>query len=253
MTETDRMSFHKNRTAYGISLDEVATKAGLSVATVGAYERFTSKYTETRTRDENAARIENALNEVIKDKLAKTFTNAINTEKEVKVVEHTDLKGNPKYLRSPIAFKLNVFLDKSNISMTEFCKMCGINSTTFAPSTIKDHPMLRPATFSKILKATGWPEEYLTRKEDIPVEPIKKKEQKPMNKTYDQSNYNPLADYPKTVNSKLICEGPAGKIFDEKLICQDGRYFREYKVTIIRKEELTKDQFLNLINKKEEV
>ena len=251
MTETDRMSFHKNRTAYGISLDEVATKAGLSVATVGAYERFTSKYTETRTRDENAARIENALNEVIKDKLAKTFTNAINTEKEVKVVEHTDLKGNPKYLRSPIAFKLNVFLDKSNISMAEFCNMCGITGTTFAPSTIKEHPLLRPSTFNKILKATGWPEEYLTRKEDIPVGSIKKKE-KTM-ETYDQSNYKPPVTVTKTSNPKLICEGPAGKIFDEKLICHDGRYFREYKVTIMRKEELTKDQFLNLINKKEEV
>lgn len=249
MTETDRMSFNKNRTSYGITLEEIATKSGLSVATVGAYERFTSKYSQTRTRDENAARIENALNDIIKEKLENTFKNAVNNEKEVKVVEHTDLKGDSKYLRSPIAFKLNIFLEKSNISMSEFCRMCGINGTTFAPSTIKDHPLLRPATFDKILKATGWPEEYLTRKEDIPVEPIKKKEKSMEVKTYDQSNYKPQVEAVKTVNSRIICEGPAGKIFDEKLICQDGRYFREYKVTILRKEEVTKEQFIKLINK----
>lgn len=230
----DRMSFHQNRMAYGITLDDVAKKAGLAVSTVGAYERFTSKYTETRTRDENAARIENALKEVIQEKLAETFSNAINIKKESDMVYSREVIGN----------KIKKFCKDSHIVTSQFISMCGLDLSSFAPSTIRKSAVLSKGSVQKILSATGWPEYYLTDENDIPVS-------KETCKTYDQSKYVPPVEVCKT-NAKLISEGPIGKIFDEKLISQDGRYFHEYKCTYIRKEEVTKEQFINLINKKEE-
>ena len=120
--------------------------------------------------------------------------------------------------------------------MFQFTEMCGLNNNVFAPYTIRSHPELSRRSIEAILKSTGWPEEYLTDSDDIPVN--------------SAALSLPVKAHKNETN--LISEGPVDKIFDEKLICQDGKYFREYKCVYIRKEELTKEQFIELINQKEE-
>ena len=66
-------NFKKIRESYGIKLQEVAERSGLAYSTVSAYERFTSKYTQTRARDESEKAITSALNSLINEKLGKLF------------------------------------------------------------------------------------------------------------------------------------------------------------------------------------
>lgn len=218
----DQINFKQKRLSYKITLEELAKKTKLSMSTISAYERFTGKYTETRTLDSNATLIENALNDIIQERIAETFPNAVkHSKKEDKVVEKAK---ELTYSRGLIRDKIQKYCKLSKISMFQFTEMCGLNSTVFAPSTVQSSPEMSRRSIQLILNATGWPEEYLTGPDDIPV---------------------------NTTN--LISEGPVDKIFDEKFICQGGKYFREYKCVYIRKEELTKEQFIEAIkNQKEE-
>ncbi len=235
MVLKDQINFKQKRLSYKITLEELAKRTKLSMTTISAYERFTGKYTETRTRDSNAALIENALNDIIQERIAEAFPNAVNhSEKEDKVVEEVK---ELTHSRSLIRSKIQKYCKQSKIPMFQFTEMCGLNNNVFAPSTIRSHPELSRRSIEAILKATGWPEEYLTDSDDIPV----------------NSAVLSLPVKAHKNETNLISEGPVDKIFDEKFICQDGKYFREYKCIYIRKEELTMEQFIESIkNQKEE-
>lgn len=253
--QVERFGFRAKRLSYGITLDDISKKCGLAISTVSAYERFSSKYTETRTRDENAIIIDRALDDIINEKIQETFTNAITSQKEEKVVDDHSLKKqveavniNPDYDRKIIFDKINKYCKESNITISEFCDMCGISTSTFAASTIKKHPYLYTRTIYKILKATGWSEDQLTGKKEIKImeekkPEIVKEEPKPVNiTTYDRDEVNSL--------SNLSHDGNV-KIEDKRYTYQDGKYYLEY--TIIRKVKrmITKEQFMNEIQKEE--
>lgn len=253
--QVERFGFRAKRLSYGITLDDISKKCGLAISTISAYERFSSKYTETRTRDENAITIDRALNDIINEKIQETFTGAVTSQKEEKVVEEYSLKKqieavnvNPDYDRKIIFDKINKYCKESNITVTEFCEMCDITSSTFAASTIKRHPYLYGRTIYKICKATGWSEDQLTGKAEIKTIDEKKPEivkgdPNPVRViTYDRDEVNSL--------SNLSHDGNV-KIEDKKYTYQEGKYYLEY--TIIRKVKrmITKEQFMNEIQKEE--
>lgn len=222
-------NFRQQRHAYNISLEEIAKKAGLSVSCISAFERFTSKYTETRTRDENASTITQALNDLIEERLSNLFAKKAAKE-EKKVEEKVAAKNvNMEYDRAKIGEKIRKYCKASNIGLVEFCKMCDIGIDSFSVSRVARSPYVYPKTLRKICKATGWNVGMLIGPDDIPIK-------KPVTTaTYNQKNYTP----------------PVGEMFDVKYICQDGRYFREYKSVHIHKDELTKNEFINQITKEE--
>ena len=245
--QVERFGFRAKRLSYGITLDDISKKCGLAISTISAYERFSSKYTETRTRDENAITIDKALNDIINEKIQETFTGAVTSQKEEKVVEEPKKIAsniNTDYKRADIAEKLLKYCAESNISIYDFCKMCGIAESTFANSTIKDHPYLYHRTIYKICKATGWTKEQLLGKEDLS---IKKEEPKPEAKpvsitTYDRDEVNSL--------SNLSHDGNV-KIEDKKYTYQEGKYYLEYTIVRKVKRMITKEQFMNEIQKEE--
>lgn len=229
--QVERFGFRAKRLSYGITLDDISKKCGLAISTISAYERFSSKYTETRTRDENAIIIDRALDDIINEKIQETFTNAITSQKEEKVVE---------YSREKIGNKLRKYCKESYISLTQFVKMCNLDQAAFAPSTIKKTQTLSKTAVNSILHATGWPENYLTDDNDIPVDSATAK---PVNVSmYERDDTNSL--------SNLSHDGNV-KIEDKRYTYQDGKYYLEY--TIIRKVKrmITKEQFMNEIQKEE--
>ena len=239
--EITHTNFKQQRLAYGISLEDISKRSGLSISCISAFERFTSKYTETRTRDENAKVITKSLNDLIEERLANLFAKrAAKEEKEM------DAKNvNVEYDRAKIGKKIRKYCEMSNIGLIEFCRMCDIGIDTFSDSRAARSPYVYPKTLRKICKATGWSVGTLIGPDDIPIK-------KPVTTaTYDQKNYIPPEGVCKTSNFKEICDGPVGEMFDIKYICQDGKYFREYKCVHVHKDELTKEQFINQITKEE--
>lgn len=235
----ERNNFKQNRLSYGIKLEDISKKSGLAISTISAYERLTSKYTETRTRDNNAQIIDRALCELIKEKLDNTFPNSI-SQKEDKVVEEsvkklaTNIK--PEYDRVKVGNKINKYCRDSFITVNDFCNMCGISKSTFSDSTCKSHPYMYDITLHKICKATGWDIKMLINNEDIPVE------NKPDNK--DKVH--------ECINSIVSNDGNVESIKDEKYTYENGEYFYEYTVVKRIKMKITKEKFLKDISKKEE-
>lgn len=252
------INFKQQRQAYKISLEEIAKKSGLSIATISAYERFTSKYTETRTRDENGRAIVNALDDIIQERITEMFPNA--TKKEDKVVEEVKEKRSyvmsNAYDRKIIANKIKKYCASSKISISEFCKMCDVSNNTFIDAVIKQNPYIKETTLDKILKATGWSVEMLMGPDDIPVQSIKKQIdpaalQKPVTNDLEPLKPNPIdADEDRKMSS-LQHDGNV-KITDERYTFQNGEYFYEYTIVRKVKRKITKEQFLNDISKKEE-
>lgn len=229
--QVERFGFRAKRLSYGITLDEISKKCGLAISTISAYERFSSKYTETRTRDENAITIDRALNDIINEKIQATFTNAVSSQKEEKVVE---------YSREKIGNKIRKYCKESCISLTQFIKMCDLDQTAFSPSTIKKSPALSKTAVNSILHATGWSENYLIDDNDIPVNSTNTK---PVSiTTYDRDEVNSL--------SNLSHDGNV-KIEDKKYTYQDGKYYLEYTIVRKVKRMITKEQFMNEIQKEE--
>jgi transcriptional regulator with XRE-family HTH domain len=248
------INFKQQRQAYKISLEEIAKKSGLAISTVSAYERFTSKYTQTRTRDENGRAITNALNDIIQEKIAETFPNA--TKKEDKVVEEVKEKRNYKingFDRAAISEKIRKYCTASGISIREFCKMCDIADNTFMGCVIRDNPLLRKQTVNKIMNATGWSLDQLTGPDDISVKKAAEYVlvQNPVTTNLEPMKPNPIdADEDRKMSS-LQHDGNV-QITDEKYTFQDGSYYYEYTIVRRVKRKITKEQFLNDISKKEE-
>lgn len=248
--ECNRISFSQKRHSYGITLDDISKKSGLAMSTISAYERFNGKYTETRTRDDNAVLIERALDDIIKERLAETFSRAV--EKEEKSMEEsvknvTATNINKELDRRTIAEKIRKYCIDSGISLNEFCKMCGITNNTFSESTVKDHPYLYDRTIYKICSATGWTREQLLKSDESTLS-APKVEAKPAVKEPKIAFYE--NDETRSLNN-LSHDGNV-QIKDKKYTFQDGKYYMEYTVVRKVKQCITKEQFMSQIEKEEQ-
>ena len=223
-------NFKQNRSAYCITLREIANRAGVSVSTVDNYEKFDSSYIRTRSRDDNAMRIEKALKELIDEKVIGLFTGG---KKEEKVVEESNNREVCQSLKNAfdreyVANKIKKYCNDNQIIISEFMEMCGLHNNVFSPSTIKRNPWLYPRTISKIIKATGWTLDMFKEDKNVPFS-IEKKEQSP------SKLVNDLED--KT------------EIKDRKFIFENGRYY-EMHVEVITKtvlKEISKEDFIAAI------
>lgn len=252
----NRISFSQKRHAYGITLDDISKKSGLAMSTISAYERFNGKYTETRTRDDNAILIERTLDDIIKERLAETFSRAVEKEeksmdmpnyvaKEVKTVTATNI--NKELDRGKIGEKIKKYCLESGISLNEFLKMCGMNNNTFSPTTVKEHPYLYERTIYKICSATGWTREQLLKSDETPSS-APKVEVKPVVKEPKMALYE--NDETRSLNN-LSHDGTV-QIKDKKFTFQDGKYYMEYTVVRKVKQCITKEQFMAQIEKEEQ-
>ena len=213
MQQTERLNFSKKRHSYGITLEEIAKKCGLSMTTVSAYERFSSKYTQTRTRDDNALRIDRALDDIIKEKIQNTFINSKKDEKSM---------NTSKIERKVIGNKIRKYCNQSHIAIEEFLRMCGIANNTFLYCVEKDHPYISERVMRKICDATGWTMEQLTCDEDLPVKETK--------------------DIPSAATEETK---------DVRYIFENGEYIMEYTVIQIQRcrKKLTKEEFMEHVAK----
>lgn len=233
--ECNRISFSQKRHSYGITLDDISKKSGLAMSTISAYERFNGKYTETRTRDDNAIIIERTLDDIIKERLAETFSRTV--EKEEKSMEEsvktiTAANVNKELDRKKISEKIRKYCIDSGISLNEFCKMCGITTSTFSDSTVKLHPYLYDRTIYKICSATGWTREQLVESDETP------------------SSTPAPNDETRSLNN-LSHDGTV-QVKDKKFTFQDGKYYMEYTVVRKVKQCITKEQFMAQIEKEEQ-
>lgn len=215
MQQTERLNFSKKRHSYGITLEEIAKKCGLSMTTVSAYERFSSKYTQTRTRDDNAVRIDRALDDIIKEKIQNTFVNSKKEEKNTSKIE-----------RKIIGNKICKYCDQSHIAIGEFLRMCGLAKNTFLYCVEKDHPYISERSIQKICDATGWTMEQLTGDKDLPVK---------------EANAMP--------SKKDIPSDATEETKDVRYIFENGEYIMEYTIIQRCRKKLTKEEFMEHIAK----
>ena len=248
--ECNRISFSQKRHSYGITLDDISKKSGLAMSTISAYERFNGKYTETRTRDDNAVLIERTLDDIIKERLAETFSRAV--EKEEKSMEEsvktiTANNVNKELDRKKIAEKIRKYCIDSGISLNEFCKMCGITNNTFSDSTVKLHPYLYDRTIYKICSATGWTREQLVKSDESPSS-APKVEAKPV---VVKEPKIALYENDETRSLNNLSHDGTVQVKDKKFTFQDGKYYIEYTVVRRVKQCITKEQFMAQIEKEE--
>ena len=249
--ECNRISFSQKRHSYGITLDDISKKSGLAMSTISAYERFNGKYTETRTRDDNAVLIERTLDDIIKERLAETFSRAV--EKEEKSMEEsvktiTANNVNKELDRKKIAEKIRKYCVDSGISLNEFCKMCGITNNTFSDSTVKLHPYLYDRTIYKICSATGWTREQLVEGNESPSSAPKVEAKPAVVKEPKIALYE--NDETRSLNN--LCHDGTVQVKDKKFTFQDGKYYIEYTVVRRVKQCITKEQFMAQIEKEEQ-
>lgn len=249
--ECNRISFSQKRHSYGITLNEISKKSGLAVNTISAYERFNGKYTETRTRDDNAIIIERTLDDIIKERLAETFSRAV--EKEEKSMEEsvktiTANNVNKELDRRKIGEKIRKYCFDSNISLREFCKMCDININTFTDTTAKLHPYLYDCTIYKICSATGWTREQLVKSDELSSLAPKVEAKPAVVKEPKIALYE--NDETRSLNN-LSHDGTV-QVKDKKFTFQDGKYYMEYTVVRKMKQCITKEQFIAQIEKEEQ-
>lgn len=249
--ECNRISFSQKRHSYGITLDDISKKSGLAMSTISAYERFNGKYTETRTRDDNAVLIERTLDDIIKERLAETVSRAV--EKEEKSMEEsvktiTANNVNKELDRKKIAEKIRKYCIDSGISLREFCKMCDINVNTFTDTTVKLHPYLYDRTIYKICSATGWTREQLVKSDEL-SSPAPKVEAKP---AVVKEPKIALYENDETRSLNNLSHDGTVQVKDKKFTFQDGKYYIEYTVVRKVKQCITKEQFMAQIEKEEQ-
>ena len=249
--ECNRISFSQKRHSYGITLDDISKKSGLAMSTISAYERFNGKYTETRTRDTNAILIERALDDIIKERLAETFSRAVEKEEKsmeesVKTITATNI--NKELDRRKIGEKIRKYCFESGISLNEFSKMCGISNNVFSESTVKEHPYLYDRTIYKICSATGWTREQLVESDESPSSAPKVEAKPAVVKEPKIALYE--NDETRSLNN-LSHDGTV-QVKDKKFTFQDGKYYMEYTVVRKVKQCITKEQFMARIEKEEQ-
>lgn len=247
--ECSRISFSQKRHSYGITLEDISKKSGLAMSTISAYEHFNGRYTETRTRDDNAVLIERSLDDIIKERLAKTFSRAV--EKEEKSMETVEKKNNalntkPELDREKIGEKIRKYCFESNISLNEFCNMCDITSNTFTEAVTKKHPYLYDRTIYKICNATGWTREQLIGEKSLPVST------KPVEKPVVKEPKIALYENDETRSLNNLSHDGTVQVKDKKFTFQDGKYYMEYTVIRKVKQCITKEQFMSQIEKEEQ-
>lgn len=245
--ECSRISFSQKRHSYGITLDDISKKSGLAMSTISAYERFNGRYTQTRTRDDNAVLIERALDDIIKERLAETFKKSIKEEKSMEEVKNvTAINVNKELDRKKIGEKIRKYCFESGISLNEFCKMCDITTNTFTESSVKLHPYLYDRTVYKICNATGWTREQLVESNELPSSTPEV--EKPVVKEPKIALYE--NDETRSLNN-LSHDGTV-QVKDKKFTFQDGKYYMEYTVIRKVKQCITKEQFMSQIEKEEQ-
>ena len=233
MSETalviNHSNFKQNRSAYGITLREIADRAGVSVMTVQNYEKYDSSYIRTRNRDDNARRIERALSELIDERVVRTFPNSV---KEEKVVEEKKKGGGyfpckNFFDRKYVAEKIKQYCIDENITIADFCRMCNVATSNFSDCTVINNPHLYPKTIAKIMSATGWTEDMFKEDKDVPF----------------SSNTDKKENVVYTTDR-------TGDMVGLQFIFRDGKYYMEYDrvMTEHKVKEISKEEFLKHIN-----
>lgn len=262
----ERSNFAQNRKSYGITLKEIADKSKISPSVISNYENYTGQYTQTRIRDDNERAIVRALKELIQNKIDETFivpiikkedkgdmvANEITLDELVKETKAKEISATkkfyPGYNKASIVKDLRDYCRSNAITMTEFCKMCGVAHSTMTPSSIKVASTLSENVLLKICKATGWDIErfskYYVGDKDVAPIPKEKKEE-PIITPVTQETKDTLK------KNKIIEELPerVGEIKDKKYTFQDGKFYEEYIVVIeqhIRK-EISRTEFLSAV------
>ena len=234
-------NFKQNRSAYGFTLREIADRAGVSINTVMNYEKFDSSYIRTRNRDDNARRIERALSELIDEQIIRVFPNSI-SQKEDKVVEEKKKRGgyHPRhdnvFDRKYIAEKVCNYCKENDISVKEFCEMCGIANNTFADAVIKTSPKMIKHTVSKIINATGWDIDAFKEDKNVPFSALKHE------MTYVENARNELEE-----KLDMLCsEVETTEKKNQQFIFRDGKYYLEFDQVVVehKVEEISKEEFL---------
>lgn len=271
-------NFRQNRKAYGITIEEIAKKCGLSSSVVSNYENFTGQYTQTRHRDDNARRIVRALKDLIQSRIGDTFITIARKEdkeeksmvgdslvlgetvtldelvKEVKESENGDKKVADKYTnykkgynKEKVVKKLRAYCDDNNISFGDFCKMCGINHSTLAPYSARIAPILSEKTMEKIFQATGWDrtkfeEDRYYEMEDRIIT-VKSPTITSINNKKEKTT---VTITPLPIDKK---DPEEVEIKDKKYTFQDGICYEEYtEVRYIKvKKVISKEQFMEAI------
>ena len=275
------LNFKKLRESYGIRLVDVAERSGLSQSTISAYERFTSKYTQTRARDYNEQAITKALHELINEKLGELFVKpAVNEEVEkmeekvvTKVEPKNEINSNGIYIhlfdRETVSKKILEYLKQNNISSSEFCAMCGISNATFNDCVIKSHPTLYPSTIGKICNATGWDiskfdecycgKDFDSWKRKCNENKEKRNRQEKKNKAEPKTIVGEGYFTKEQLKEEVVTavENPEKdpntlSISDYRLIFENGQYYEEYIITRRVKRPIAKEQFLSKLNNQKE-
>lgn len=232
--QISHLNFQQQRKSYGITLQEIADEAMLSITTVRNYEVYGGSYLDSRVRDENERRICRALKELINMRIDSCFVrgsikSTLKKMKEERKMASINSRNN--FDRAKVKAVIIEYLHKNNISMSEFLKMCGINAGTFSDATIKDHPSLYPATVVQICKATGW---NIATFNDCKME----------------WKEEPKMEKPKTENVEFVKKG-ATIIKNHKFVFENGKFFEEYDIVQSVKKIVSKEDFMAAIQKEE--
>lgn len=206
--------------------------------------------------------------EITLDELAKEVENR-NQKVDIKITDQTKAlidqeKNNEKrhynrtkqpydaYDKEKIVTKIRKYCKDNNITLSDFCKMCGVCHSTLAPSSIKVAPILRDSILIKICKATGW--DINSFANDIVIKAtsnIKIKENKVVPQTIikeqreekeeKKSSHDITTNFTNNKDQNEVIQ-------NKKYSFQDGVYYEEYDVVKHVKKVITKEYFLDTVS-----
>lgn len=231
MNIVTRENFKRTRESYCISLKDISDKCDLGVHTISNFENCTGKYTETVARPYNANKMISALNELVQEKIDSAFPND-RSNKYIKIAREKQIETAVD--KAKVNKTVREYCKANDITLMDFCKMCGVSASTFYEN---NHPLMYLRTAEKICKATGWTMEQLLTG-DFKTEAAKAKQ---VIKEGFGAKVEPTV---KPENKTSVM--PATRKNTE-YTCKDGKYFVEYDIMVHRKEEISKTEFLKLI------
>ena len=236
----DQQNYRDVRTQYGIKMQNIADKCGISTSTISNFERCNCKYTEVYARSDTSKILIRTLYDIIDEKLSGLFIN-----KEEKPVETSNFENsNNSCLKNAIS-KLMVrnavveYCNNNDLNPYDFLKMCGIGKSLL--HDYKDHPYVYKSTVNKILAATGWTMDYIEKYKDttehipyIKVKPVQ-------NRKVEEDICEEELDF--------VQPHPIVEKINRKLYFENGKFYEEYDhiVTVHEKKEVTKEEFMAAI------
>lgn len=249
----DQQNYKDVRTQYGIKMQSIADKCGISTSTISNFERCNCKYTEVYARPDTSKILIRALYDIIDEKLSGLFIN-----KEEKPVETSNFENSNNSCLNNTVNKLMVrnaivdWCNNNNVNVYEFCTMCDVNKSLLYD--YKNHPYMYKSTVNKILAATGWTMDIFEKYKDStePIEVIQKKKglvkfrdiledvRKEVKKYVPENTTDLMAINNDTANYKKL---------NVRLYFEDGKFYEEYDrvVTVHEKKELTKEEFMTAV------